>query len=76
MQELNFLSVAPKNVADLLDSVTQCTLVDFRTDVKIDIRRSSDKCVEANMRNTVGLLDFRIVYFMTNKLDYIIKFCV
>ena len=54
MQELNFLSVAPKNVADLLDSVTQCTLDDFRTDVEIDITRFSDKCVEANLRNFIG----------------------
>ena len=53
--EAKFLSVAPRNVAYLLDAVTGCKVIDFRTDVKIDITRLIGvKCVEANLRNFVG----------------------
>ena len=53
--EAKFLSVAPRNVAYLLDTVTGCKVIDFRTDVKTDITRLIGvKCVEANLRNFVG----------------------
>ena len=49
------MSVAPRNVAYLLDTVTGCKVIDFRTDVKTDITRLIGvKCVEANLRNFVG----------------------
>ena len=54
-----FWSVAPKNVAELLDSdtVTQCKVdLNFRTNVKTGIMRCIDKCVEANLEGCCWII--------------------
>ena len=38
------LSVASRNVVEVLDTVTQCRMIDFRTNVKSDVTRFCDKC--------------------------------
>ena len=39
------MSVTPRNVAEVLDTVTQCTVIGFRTGVKSDVTRFGDNAI-------------------------------